>query len=401
MKYHDSGMIPLGIYVHIPFCVKKCDYCDFFSGPAEPEEQKAYIWALIKEIRRFRQKNSRFRVKTVFFGGGTPSLLPGKAIAHVMETLRDCFTFDGKGEPEISLEANPGTVTEEKLAVWKEAGVNRVSFGTQSAENRELALLGRIHTWEQFLESWEMAARAGFRNRNIDLMMALPGQTVEGWLRTLRTAAALRPEHLSAYSLTIEEGTPFYRKFAEPEVMGPIRLPDEEEERQMYGLTRQTLYEYGYERYEISNYSLPGFSCRHNCGYWEGVYYIGFGAGASSLILETVGLPAEEKLVRRRNIRNVDGYIRRAEDGLPLTEERIVMTEKDQMEEFMFLGLRMDKGISYQGFQRRFGCSFADVYGPVTRKLKQQGLLRDTLDGICLTDFGTDVSNYVFEAYLL
>lgn len=433
MEYNGQVHVPLGIYIHTPFCIKKCDYCDFLSAPAGGEVQQAYVKALLGEIRMYRnssvierqekerseaqkrnqnQKKGRgtdFLVKTVFFGGGTPSILPGQAIGEILEVLRECFSFGN--DAEISLEANPGTVTEEKLALWKEAGVNRLSFGLQSADNRELALLGRIHTYEQFLESWELAAKAGYVNRNIDLMSALPGQTVESWERTLKTVASLEPEHLSVYSLIIEEGTPFYQRFAGPESPDFSLLPDEDAEREMYRLTCRELKKYGYYRYEISNYARPGYACRHNCGYWEGTQYLGFGAGAASYVIEGTGRTPEiseaetmgnsETFVRLRNAGDTAEYIRRIERGLSPVEERTVLTVEDRMEEFMFLGLRMEKGISFQSFAERFGCPFVRIYGTVTERLKAQGLLEETEEGIRLTDYGIDVSNYVFEAYLL
>ncbi len=412
MEHNNPGRMPLGIYIHIPFCIKKCDYCDFLSGPAGAKVRQEYVEALLNEIRMARMN---YLVKTVFFGGGTPSILSGQAVGEILAALRERFSFDS--DAEISLEANPGTVTEEKLALWKEAGVNRLSFGLQSADNRELTLLGRIHTFEQFLESWELAAKAGYGNRNIDLMSALPGQTVESWERTLKTVAALKPEHLSAYSLIIEEGTPFYQRFADPECPDFALLPDEEAEREMYWLTCRELKKYGYQRYEISNYALPGFACRHNCGYWEGVRYLGFGVGAASYIMEetaqtmeicetgAMGNPelktAAETYIRLRNVADTAEYIRRMKLGLSPVEERLELTAKNRMEEFMFLGLRMKKGISFQDFRRRFGCSFDQIYREVTEKLKGQGLVTETETGIYLTDYGIDVSNYVFGAYLL
>lgn len=439
MEDNNTAQMPLGIYIHIPFCIKKCDYCDFLSGSAEPEIRQAYLEALLGEIRMNRnlhiigsrdkeredaQKQEQYQekeweadflVRSVFFGGGTPSILSGQAVGEILAALRERFSFDS--DAEISLEANPGTVTEEKLALWKEAGVNRLSFGLQSADNRELTLLGRIHTFEQFLESWELAAKAGYGNRNIDLMSALPGQTVESWERTLKTVAALKPEHLSAYSLIIEEGTPFYQRFADPECPDFALLPDEEAEREMYWLTCRELKKYGYQRYEISNYALPGFACRHNCGYWEGVRYLGFGVGAASYIMEetaqtmeicetgAMGNPelktAAETYIRLRNVADTAEYIRRMKLGLSPVEERLELTAKNRMEEFMFLGLRMKKGISFQDFRRRFGCSFDQIYREVTEKLKGQGLVTETETGIYLTDYGIDVSNYVFGAYLL
>ena len=411
---NDQTRIPIGIYIHIPFCVKKCDYCDFLSGPAPEETRLAYVRALIREIHMGRDARRRYLVKTVFFGGGTPSILPGQAVVEIITALRECFDFDADEELEVSLEANPGTVTEEKLTLWKEAGINRLSFGLQSADNRELKMLGRIHTREQFLESWERTAKAGYRNRNIDLMSALPGQTVESWERTLRTAAALGPEHLSVYSLIIEEGTPFYQRFAGPKSPDFSLLPDEDTERRMYYLTKVVLKEYGYGRYEISNYARPGFACRHNRGYWDGTQYLGFGVGASSYCIRKFSGHAKKNesdedrsaledvsYIRYRNISDPSEYIRCVENGQSPVEEQIVLSMENRMEEFMFLGLRLEKGISFQDFRRRFDCSFDQVYGMVTEKLIRQGLVTETEEGIRLTEYGIDISNYVFEAYLL
>ena len=393
MKHDEQEKIPLGIYIHIPFCIRKCAYCDFLSGPAQAEEQEAYVEALENEIRAGGGQAEGCLVRTVFFGGGTPSVLAGEQIVRLMAAVKSAFCVDKAAE--ISLEANPGTVTEEKLACWKEAGVNRLSFGLQSADDRELAMLGRIHTWEEFLDSWRLAEKAGFRNRNVDLMSALPGQTVRSWEKTLEKVTALEPEHLSAYSLIIEEGTPFYDRFGRENSPDRGTLPDEEAEREMYHLTKNFLERQGYLRYEISNYARPGFQCRHNRSYWEGIWYLGFGVGAASYIKEGT------ELVRRGNIADRGEYIRRIRSGNPVTGERTVVTLENQMEEFMFLGLRMDGGISFGQFFRRFGRPFGEVYGEITEQLKAQGLLRDTAEGVCLTELGTDVSNYVFQYYLL
>ena len=279
-------MKELELYLHIPFCVKKCNYCDFLSAPAEEKTRAAYVDTLIREIEGFEEPED-YEVVTVFFGGGTPSILPGEAILRLMEALRKKFHF--REEAEITLEANPGTVDEKKLSFYKKAGINRLSFGLQSTDAEELKKLGRIHTWEKFLESFELARKAGFSNINVDLMSALPGQTVESWEKTLKQVIALNPEHVSAYSLIIEEGTPFYQlyeKDAEKRDAGeePELLPSEEEERAMYELTGSVLKENGYLHYEISNYAKPGRECRHNLGYWQRKDYLGFGLGASTLL---------------------------------------------------------------------------------------------------------------------
>ena len=261
----------LELYVHIPFCVKKCAYCDFLSGPAGEAEKAAYTEALLREIENRKEAYSGYRISTVFLGGGTPSVLTGEDTALIFSSLRE--NFDISGEAEITMEVNPGTVTKDKAHAWRQCGINRLSIGLQSADDRELKMLGRIHTLENFRDTWELVRRAGFRNINIDLISAIPGQTEESWERTLRTAAELGPEHLSAYSLIIEEGTPFYERYGsgEKDLCGGAlpMLPDEDTERRIYQMTEAVLEEYGYHRYEISNYAKQGYECRHNLGYWE------------------------------------------------------------------------------------------------------------------------------------
>ncbi len=274
----EAGKKPLELYIHIPFCIRKCAYCDFLSAPAAPEVQEAYVGQLLQEIAASKKLPEDYEAVTVFFGGGTPGILKGELLCSILRALRDRFSV--REDAEITVEANPGTVNRDKLVQYREAGVNRISLGLQSADNQELKLLGRIHTWEQFLESFQLARETGFRNINVDLMSALPGQTTESVHRTLERVLALSPEHISAYSLILEEGTPFYKRYeGHPEL-----LPSEEEERQMYYDTRDRLCACGYEHYEISNFAKPGYACRHNLGYWERTDYKGFGLGAASLL---------------------------------------------------------------------------------------------------------------------
>ena len=257
-------MQKLELYIHIPFCVQKCAYCDFLSAPANDAAKAEYVDALKKEIQRYREVASSYQVSSVFVGGGTPSILSCEQMGEIFKMLRQVFTIDR--DAEITIEANPGTVTEEKLEGWKQAGINRISFGLQSVNNEELKMLGRIHTYEEFRESYDMARQAGFDNINIDLISAIPGQTVKSWEHTLRTVAELHPEHISAYSLIIEEGTRFYQWYGkgqtDQEKYPP--LPDEDAERQMYERTEGILEEYGFHRYEISNYAKKDRNCRHN-----------------------------------------------------------------------------------------------------------------------------------------
>ena len=382
-------MKELELYLHIPFCVKKCNYCDFLSAPAGEETRAAYVDALLEEIRGFDEPED-YEVVTVFFGGGTPSILPGQAIFRIMEALREKFSFR-KGA-EITLEANPGTVDKEKLSFYKKAGINRLSFGLQSADAEELKKLGRIHTWEKFLESFQLAREAGFSNINVDLMSALPGQTKESWEKTLRQVLVLQPEHISAYSLIIEEGTPFYQlyeKDVERRDAGeePELIPSEEEERAMYEATGRILKEQGYLHYEISNYAKPGRECCHNLGYWQRRDYLGFGLGASTLL----------NPVRYKNTEDLEAYL----GGDFSKKEFFVLTKDNQIEETMFLGLRVLEGVSKEQFREHFSCELNVVYRKELDKLEQEGLREEEGDFVRLTSRGIDLSNPVLAEFLL
>lgn len=362
-------MKPLELYIHIPFCIRKCKYCDFLSAPSGKEERAAYVENLCRKIRSHTELAEAYRVVTIFVGGGTPSILEEEQIRQIFTAVRETFQIEESAE--ITIEMNPGTVTEEKLRTYKEIGINRLSIGLQSADDRELAALGRIHTFGEFLDTYRMARKAGFENINIDLMSAIPHQTRESYERTLRTAAELGLEHISAYSLIIEEGTPFYEKYGEGKHAAD--LPDEDTERLMYEDTKRILEEYGYHRYEISNYAKDGRECRHNLGYWERAEYLGIGSGAASLI----------------------DNVRFTEDGEP---ERLSI--KEQMAEYMFLGLRKIKGVSKQRFAECFGSSMEDIYGNVIEDMKKKGLLQEQGDSVRLTERGIDVSNYVMSEFL-
>ena len=374
-------MKELEIYIHIPFCAKKCNYCDFLSFPAAKEMQETYVDTLLKEIEAAKDRET-YRVSTVFFGGGTPSILPAEDIARILDQLRDNFLI--APDAEISVECNPGTVTLSKLTTYKDAGINRLSFGLQSSDNEELRLLGRIHTWEAFLDSYHYARETGFNNINIDLMSALPGQTIDKWQKTVENVMVLHPEHISAYSLIIEENTPFYETYKNGH-----GLPEEEEDRRMYAWTKKTLEEAGYRRYEISNYALPGRQCRHNVGYWKRIPYRGFGLGASSLIDE----------YRFKNTEDLNLYIARTREGQACYDDCEKIDTKSQMEEYMFLGLRLTDGISEQEFFQIFGESIDEIYGQHLDQLMGQGLLLREKGRIFLTDRGVDISNYVMAQF--
>ena len=385
----------LELYVHIPFCVRKCAYCDFLSAPADTQERTLYIDALTEEIRARKNDFNAYRVSTIFLGGGTPSILEGDDSARIFRALQE--NFDISDDAEITMEVNPGTVTEEKAASWRKSGVNRLSIGLQSADDRELKMLGRIHTYREFLDTWKIVREAGFENVNVDLISAIPGQNLRSWSETLRKVADLGPEHISAYSLIIEEGTPFYERYGdgsgEDENKGNHLppLPDEDTEREMYKATEKILAEYGYHRYEISNYSKTGYEYRHNLGYWERKEYLGLGLGASSLISEC----------RFHNTADMGKYLRLYENaGTDICEDIEHLSVEDQMEEFMFLGLRKTVGISVDDFRKAFGKEIREVYGEQMRKLEEQRLIEYSGNRVRLTERGTDISNYVFSEFM-
>lgn len=403
-----------GLYIHIPFCVKKCNYCDFLSAPATDEIIEAYVKELIEEIK---YKSFAFEniydedsndVDTIFIGGGTPSILSGKSIKEIMKAVdKNFYIMPGA---EITMEVNPGTLSlgneesvEERLAAWKDAGINRISMGLQSANDEELKELGRIHDYNTFKENFENLRAAGFNNINVDLMSALPYQTVESYESTLRTVCELGPEHISAYSLIIEEGTPFFEKYSEDckrREAGekPTSLPSEEDERKMYEITKSVLGEYGYSRYEISNYAKPGYECKHNIRYWKREEYLGLGLGASSLIGNK----------RYKNLSDLDDYL-----GLFTEEEYLqyvsMYDETEELdinarkEEFMFLGLRMMEGVNSGNFDEEFGPGeFEKTYGDKMKDLENKGLV-ESVDKINwkLTTKGIDVSNVVLAEFLI
>lgn len=367
----------LGIYLHIPFCVQKCGYCDFLSSPAPEAVQRRYVERLKQEIRLNKELGESCEVSTVFFGGGTPSILPEGCLKEVLEELGSCFSI--RPDAEITVECNPGTLSRSKLIEYRRSGVNRLSIGLQSADNRELALLGRIHTWEEFLESFWMAREQGFDNLNVDLMSALPGQTCRSWIETLKSVIALSPEHISAYSLMLEEGTPFYDRYGEG-TDGARELPDEDAERQMYYDAGKLLGQAGYERYEISNYAKRGFACRHNLSYWERKEYKGFGIGAASFFKE----------VRSRNHSDLAAYLR----GDFSCEEELRLSKTEQLEETMFLGLRKMEGVELTE-------ELLTVYEEVFEDLEKKGLLIRAGGRASLTELGIDVSNYALAEFLL
>ena len=388
----------LGVYIHIPFCAGKCAYCDFLSFEGKNDRHGDYVDAVLREVDIIPQKyglkdKESCLVRSIYFGGGTPSSIDAELVNDILCKLKESFIL--AGDAEISIETNPGTLNEEKLKSYVYAGFNRLSIGLQSADNAELNELSRIHTREEFLESYTLAREAGFSNINVDIMTALPYQSEYTLSRTLDYVTSLepQPEHISAYSLIVEPGTRFYDRFGEKDDDGRRKgpegsaLPDEEGERRFYYLVRDRLKSEGYKRYEISNFAKAGYESVHNSSYWTRRDYIGIGLGASSLVDN----------VRYRNLTKLDRYIT-APGGLC---EKIMIDDRGQIEEFMFLGLRCAKGVSDDDFYKCFGFMPEEIYSGVFNKLTDEGLISHAMGSWFLTDLGIDYGNYVFSHFLL
>ena len=383
----------LSLYVHIPFCVKKCLYCDFLSFPANEDLIKSYFEALRREIVISSPEFVDYDVRSIFFGGGTPSFVDAKEICDTLRHIKQRFNVSA--DAEISIEANPASAMREKLFSYRKAGFNRLSIGAQSLNDDELKKLGRVHDSRMFYETYENARKAGFDNINIDIMSALPDQSLESYLDTVKKVISLKPEHISAYSLIVEEGTPFYDM--------ELSLPSEELDREMYHETKSLLAENGYHRYEISNYALNAQTeCFHNKVYWKRGNYLGLGLGASSMVKNT----------RWNNITDMGQYKRAFESDAALDYKENVqeLSKEEQMEEFMFLGLRLVEGVDVGCFRDCFERDIYDVYSETIEKYIGMGLLEtyDSLneDGnmahkLRLTDRGLDVSNTVMADFLL
>lgn len=393
----------LGIYVHIPFCVSKCSYCDFLSfDNCSYAVQLQYIDALIQEIKLYKAFADRYVVKTIFFGGGTPSLLDEVFIGNILKAIRSVFNVDRF--PEITIDANPGTVKYTNLLAYQSHGINRLSIGLQSTDDDCLMMLGRIHNMDQFVATYNSARRAGFKNINVDIMSGIPGQTEHTYVETLMKVIEFGPEHISAYSLQVEDGTPL----AENEPVLSM-LPDEEADRRMYAMTKKVLGANGYQRYEFSNYAKPGYECKHNITYWTGGEYVGLGLGAASFF----------KGERFSNIRDINRYLeimQEAQSDIASSTDKISVYDEvthqlrenietiyidSRIEEFMFLGLRMTKGVSRSEFLNRFNKDIYEVYGPVINKYVTEGFMVEEGDSIRLNDRGIDVSNIILSDFIL
>lgn len=375
-----------GIYVHIPFCLRKCAYCDFLSFPACDDVQERYVQCVIREIHDSAAflwaSGEKPLADTVFFGGGTPSILPAHALGRIMGEIEAVYGICG--DAEITAECNPCTADIGKFQEYRRLGINRLSMGIQSAVDEELKTLGRLHTFAEAADCYDMAVQAGFSNINVDLISAVPGQTADSYRFTLEHILDLNPQHISAYSLIVEKGTPFY------EMYGSKPPVDEETDRAMYALTKEVLAERGYERYEISNYAREGFACRHNLKYWCGGDYVGFGLGAASKI----------KNVRYKNETVFSEYMEGVFHGRDIRSVEEVLGPSDEMSEFFILGLRRTGGVSLTEFKERFAADAMELYGGVIRKSVDEGLLTLSSGQLCFTDRGLDVSNYVLCRFM-
>lgn len=424
----------LSLYIHIPFCKQKCNYCDFLSfGTCSYSRQKQYVEALCKEIAAYEPIAKDYKVQTIFIGGGTPSYIEVSLIEQIMKMVFQVFTVEKSAE--ITIEGNPDSLKEDKLKIYRKIGINRLSIGLQSANDEILRTLGRVHNYDQFVAAFLSARAVGFTNINVDLISGIPGETTESYIHTLAKVVELNPSHISAYSLIVEEGTPLSQN---EELLS--KLPSEEEDRLLYAKTKMLLKNSGYTRYEISNYAKGKNECKHNIVYWTGGEYLGVGLGAASYL--TVWLDEEKsEKVRFHGVENMDEYIGRFSKCEGMREDEYTnmfhmyestgsnnleddkykeyennalleflrdyykdlyfMKRKDEMEEFMFLGLRLMKGVSKAEFKKRFGADMESVYGNQILKYKKQELLIEKDDRLFLSDEGIDVSNVIMAEFML
>ena len=378
-------MEELGIYIHIPFCKQKCFYCDFCSFANKNEMQERYVEAVINEIKNITHKE-KYTVTTIYFGGGTPSILYPEYIKNILQEIESSFEI--LDDAEITIEINPGTVNEEKLKKYKEYGINRLSIGLQSANDKILKKIGRIHDYKQFEETFFYARKCGFKNINVDLMIGLPTQTIEDVKQTLEKIIQKNPEHISVYSLIIEEGTIIEKLINE----NKLQLPDEETERIMYWTVVNELKENGYNQYEISNFSKKTHESKHNTNCWKQKQYIGLGTSAHSYLNKK----------RYSNTNNIEEYIKNIQENnisknITIHEEQ---TEESTMNEYMLLGLRMVQGININEFKQKFKTDPTIKYKKILEKLQKENLIQITKTSIKLTKQGIDFGNIVWEEFI-
>ncbi len=380
----------LELYIHIPFCEKKCNYCDFLSFKTDKGTTEEYVSQLKRELTVMSTECGAYTVSSVFVGGGTPSLLPGYVIRDIMECVRE--HYDIASDAEITIESNPGSLMRHKLTEYRKSGINRLSIGLQSADNAELRMLGRIHTFEDFLKTYQAARMEGFDNINVDLINCIPMQSINTWRKTLRSVTMLKPEHISIYNMIIEPGTPFYEMNRE----GVLMMPSEDEQAEIDEYTRGYMKRMGYERYEFSNWARKGRACRHNLGYWQGTPYIGVGLGAASYL----------NGCRWRNSPDIREYTDAdiAGRGIDAVREQRKdykeLSREDKMEEFMFLGLRCTEGIAEAVFYGRFGVTLSDIYGAQLEKYLGMGLMEHKDGRYRLSERGMELSNIVLSDFL-
>lgn len=377
----------LGIYIHIPFCAKKCYYCDFVSFSGRMQRINEYVKALKKEIESSKEKAKEYKITTIYIGGGTPSYLDSKEIVDILDVIKKNYLIEK--DAEITIEVNPGTVTKEKLEDYYRSGVNRISIGLQSTNNVLLKNIGRIHTYEEFLKTYKLARCVGFKNINVDLMLALPNQTKEILQESLEKVIELAPEHISIYSLILEEGTILEKQVNE----GKLELPDEETERSMYWKTKQMLEQNGYYHYEISNFAKEKKESKHNLNCWEQKEYLGFGIAAHSYYNKT----------RYSNTVELEEYIKWAEEGCKeISNARIiqeVQTKEDQEKEYMVIGLRKIDGVSINKFKNKFIENPIYLFRKELDKLVKEELIEVDMDKIKLTNKGLDFANIVWQEF--
>ena len=373
-------MESLGLYVHIPFCKRKCTYCDFVSYPGSEAKFDSYIDALIREARLYEEALFSREVDTVFIGGGTPSMLSPTQFRRLAEGLKSCCNWKAD---EFTVEANPETVDGEKLAAFAQCGVNRLSMGLQTHDNAVLQRIGRRHTWEDFLRAYEMASKL-IPNINVDTIFALPGQTLDGYLETLSRVISLNPKHVSSYALKLEPGTPLEKSFSGE---------DEELDRAMYHAGIKTLETVGLMQYETSNFAVPGYECRHNLKYWMGEEYLGLGVAAYSCL-------SGEKPVRFGNTRGLDEYIWLVDSGEKPVSETETLSDKDAREEYVMLRLRLKTGIRFDDYEARFGHNFRSDFENAIRVCQKAGLIEQNTQGIIPTVKGFDLQNVLIGEFL-
>lgn len=377
----------IGIYIHIPFCKQKCYYCDFYSLANEEEWIPRYIKSLIEEIKcKSKSPDFLFQVKTIYIGGGTPSFIASKYITQILETIYANYVVAQKAE--ITIEVNPGTVNIEKLEEYAKCGINRLSIGLQATQNHLLQTIGRIHNYYEFVDAYHLAREVGFQNINVDLMLALPNQTIQDLEDSLEEIISLEPEHISVYSLIVEEGTNLQKQIRE----GIVKPIEEEKERQMYWKAKQLLEKNGYEHYEISNFAKPNYKAKHNLNCWEQKEYMGVGAAAHSYI----------EGMRYSNIDSIEQYIKNYEEKVP--EKNVIIQEKQTLEErqkeYMLLKLRTLEGVSIQEFKNKFVANPIYLYHTELEKLAKEELIGIDGDNIKLTEKGLDFANLVWEEFV-